>query len=48
MKLFAIGDLHLSTSVNKPMDVFGARWVNHADKIQKNWLKTVAPDDLVI
>ncbi|HHU07421.1 MAG TPA: serine/threonine protein phosphatase [Clostridiaceae bacterium] len=48
MRVFAIGDLHLSTLVDKPMDVFGTRWNNHAEKIQENWLKTVESDDLVI
>ena len=28
--LYAIADTHLSFSVEKPMDVFGARWENHA------------------
>lgn len=26
MSLYAIGDLHLSFSVDKPMDVFGREW----------------------
>ena len=48
MRVFAIGDLHLSTSVDKPMDIFGVRWQNHTEKIQRNWQNTVKPEDLVI
>ena len=29
MSLYAIGDLHFSTSVNKPMNIFGGNWDNH-------------------
>lgn len=50
MKIFAIGDLHLSFDerVQKPMDVFGGQWVGHADRLKEQWLQTVSPDDLVI
>lgn len=33
MSLYAIGDLHLSTSVNKPMDIFGPAWENHTARL---------------
>ena len=33
MSLYAIGDFHLSFTVNKPMDVFDKRWKNHVVKI---------------
>ena len=26
MALYAIGELHLGLSVNKPMDIFGSSW----------------------
>jgi len=48
MKIFAIGDLHLSSSGEKPMDVFGPEWSNHAEKIAANWRKTVTEEDLVL
>lgn len=50
MKIFAIGDLHLSfgETVEKPMDIFGGEWVGHAEKLHKNWLETVTDEDLVI
>ena len=34
MALYAIGDLHLSLRVDKPMDVFGGGWVNYVEKIK--------------
>ena len=47
--VFAIGDLHLSLSVpNKAMDVFGAHWKDHADRIKEAWQDTVSEDDLVL
>ena len=47
--IYAIGDLHLSLSVpNKAMDVFGAQWRDHADRLREAWQDTVGPDDLVL
>jgi len=48
MKVFAIGDLHLSGVVDKPMDIFGPAWENHAQRIRDAWLGAVAPGDLVL
>ena len=48
MAIYAIADLHLSFLENKPMDIFGDNWENHAEKIKVNWLKTVNEDDYVI
>lgn len=48
MALFALGDLHLSETVNKPMDVFGEAWTRHADKIKERWLNIVQPSDVVL
>ena len=33
MALYVIGDLHLSLSSEKPMDVFGGTWVGYMDKL---------------
>lgn len=33
MSLYAIGDLHLSLSAEKPMDVFGDKWDNYVEKL---------------
>ncbi len=48
MKVFAIGDLHLSGAVDKPMDIFGPAWENHAQRIAENWRSIVGDDDLVL
>ena len=48
MSIFAIADLHLSFLHDKPMDIFGDNWENHAEKIRNNWLKKVKEDDYVI
>lgn len=48
MALFAISDLHLSLGTDKPMDLFGENWINHADKIKVNWLGTISKYDTVL
>lgn len=49
MKIFAIGDLHLSgTPPTKPMDIFGDHWRDHWTKIKTDWLARVAPEDTVL
>ena len=35
MSIFAIADLHLGFSVDKPMDIF-AGWKDHYKKIEEN------------
>lgn len=48
MAIYAISDLHLSFGNNKPMDIFGVNWENHAEKIKEDWLKKVSDNDLVL
>lgn len=48
MAIYAIGDLHLSISVDKPMDVFGDRWVDYMNKIKSNWLEFIREEDTVL
>lgn len=48
MRLFAIGDLHLPGGDEKPMDVFGAQWEGHFDRISRDWRERVAPEDTVL
>lgn len=48
MSIYVIGDLHLSFSVDKPMDIFGNNWANHPEKIKNNWLSKVTEEDTVI
>lgn len=48
-RIFAIGDLHLSLSVeNKSMDVFGPGWTNHVNRLREGWQDTVGEGDLVL
>ena len=35
MALYVIGDLHLSLSGEKPMDVFGEKWANHVERTRE-------------
>lgn len=48
MSIFAIADLHLSFAAEKPMDIFGGEWIEHTEKLSKNWLELVAPEDTVL
>ena len=48
MKIFAISDLHLSNVNSKPMDIFGAKWVDYIDKIKADWTAKVQSDDIVL
>ena len=50
MSLFVISDLHLSIGdgVNKPMEVFGARWTDYTAKLEKNWRAVVTDEDDVV
>lgn len=48
MKVFAISDLHLSGSQNKPMDVFGEKWKDYTNTITENWNKCVSDGDVVV
>lgn len=48
MKIFAIGDLHLPGGDDKPMEVFGAHWEGHWQKIRADWLHRVREEDVVL
>ena len=50
MKIFAIGDLHLSfgETVEKPMDIFGGQWIGHTEKLYKSWHEKISDEDIVI
>lgn len=48
LNIHAISDLHLSFDSNKPMGVFGDIWSEHYEKIEKNWLEKVKPEDTVL
>ena len=49
MSLFVIGDLHLSQSADKPMDIFGPDWAGHVSRLSDGFeLAGVLPDDAVV
>lgn len=48
MALYAIGDLHLSFSAEKPMDVFGGNWVGYMDKLKTGIRKITENDTTVL
>jgi len=48
VEIYAIGDLHLPGGADKPMNVFGAHWEGHFDRIRRDWLNRVAPEDIVL
>ena len=48
MSIFAIGDLHLPGGDKKPMDVFGAHWERHFERICADWQSRVKPEDIVL
>lgn len=48
MAIYAISDLHLALSVDKPMDVFGGEWADYMDKLKENWRSAVGENDTVL
>ncbi len=48
MKVYAISDLHMANSVEKPMDIFGGNWVGYMDKIRADWQSKVTEEDLIL
>ena len=48
MSIFAVADLHLSFSEDKPMYVFGDNWIGFEEKIKKDWMEKITDDDLVL
>ncbi len=48
MSLFAIADLHLSFSSDKPMDIYGGWWINHTETLKNNWLSMIQDEDTVL
>lgn len=47
MKLYTIGDPHLSFGVDKPMDIFSG-WEDYVVRLEGNWQNTVLPEDTVV
>ena len=46
--LYTIGDLHLSLGSNKPMDIFGERWQNYVERIERGFSKLTENDTTVL
>lgn len=47
-RMFALADLHLSLGGEKPMDIFGEAWRDHARRMAEAWDRTVVEDDTVL
>ena len=47
MALYSIGDLHLSLSADKPMDIFGGNWIGYLEKL-KEGLSVIRPEDTTV
>ena len=47
MALYAIGDLHLSLGAEKPMDVFGGKWIGYMDKLREG-MSVIGPEDTTV
>ena len=47
MALYAIGDLHLSLTADKSMEVFGPAWENYVARIQES-LSTLTAEDVLV
>ena len=48
MALYAIGDLHLSLTANKSMEVFGEAWHDYANRIETSLSALTAEDTLLL
>ncbi len=48
MNVYAISDLHLSATADKPMNIFGGNWDGHFEKIKKDWVSQVKDEDVVL
>ena len=47
MALYAIGDLNLSLSADKPIDIFGGNWIGYLEKL-KEGLSVIRPEDTTV
>lgn len=50
MSVYAIADLHLSLApdVDKPMDIYGPRWYDHVNRLERIWKNQITDEDTVI
>ena len=47
-RIFAISDLHLPGGDDKSMDLFGAHWQGHFEKVSDDWVRRVGAEDIVL
>lgn len=47
MALYVIGDLHLSLSSDKPMDIFGENWQHHTERLREGF-SVLGPEDVTV
>ncbi len=47
MALYVIGDLHLSLTADKPMDVFGGSWSDHVRRTREGF-SALGPEDITV
>lgn len=48
MAIYAISDFHLAFTTEKPMDVFGEKWLKHEEKIKNNWIHIINEEDTIL
>ena len=48
MSVFCIADFHLSNQVDKPMHKFGAQWIDHDLKLEKNIKQLMTEKDTLL
>lgn len=48
MSVYVISDLHLSTNADKSMEVFGPRWQNYTQRLERSWRALIEPNDCVV
>ena len=48
MKVYAISDLHLAITTDKPMNIFGGSWENYLQEIENDWQSKVTDNDVVL
>ncbi|HLY26788.1 MAG TPA: metallophosphoesterase [Aggregatilineales bacterium] len=47
-RFWAIGDTHLSLAKPKDMSRFSERWLDHIDRLAREWKREIAPNDVVL
>jgi len=48
MALYTLADLHLSTDVDKPMDIFGGAWRGYQEKLRANLSAVLREEDTLV